>query len=174
MAVSKVDLANQVENTLPDSLLGSGAVLQVISTEKNDDFTTASSSYTDVTGLSVSITPASTSSKILVMFSISVSNTSSTQGTFIRLMRDSTEIAPARSDSNYDSAWHKFYGDTNITNVMAYQFLDSPSSSSALNYKLQIKPQGSTATVNRSGSNNASQGYSHKSSSSITVMEISG
>lgn len=151
-----------------------GKVLQVVSTHKNDDFSTASGSFIDVTGLSVSITPSSTSNKILVMFTIVTDNTNASFGTHIRLMRDSTEIAPARSDANYTSSWHRFFGDTNISQITSFQFLDSPASSSALTYKLQIKPQGGTSVVNRSGSNASSQAYSHKSSSSITVMEIAG
>ena len=139
---------------------GFGKIGQVLQTNKTDQFSTSSSSFIDVTGLSVSITPSSTSSKVLVMFSIQVSNSNASYGTHIRLMRDSTEIAPDAESTGYTSSWHKFYGDTNITNVMAYQFLDSPSSSSALSYKLQIKPQAGTSRVNKSGSDTASQPYS--------------
>jgi len=156
-------------------LTGVGKVLQVVSTHKNDDFTTASGSFIDVTGLSASITPSSASNTILVMFSITVSNTDSGSGTHIRLMRGSTEIAPARSVANYESSWHTFSSaDTNITRHVSFQFLDSPSTTSATTYKVQVKPQANTTTVNRSGSDAASQAYSHKSSSSITVMEIAG
>jgi hypothetical protein len=155
-------------------LSGVGKVLQVLSTHKTDDFTTASASFTDVTGLSVSITPSSASNKILVMFSITAHNTSATQGTHIRLMRNSTEIAPARSVANYESSWLVFFGDTNLSQQKSFEFLDSPSTTSATTYKVQIKPQSGTSTVNRSGSDAASQAYSHKSSSTITVMEIAG
>jgi hypothetical protein len=153
-------------------LSGAGKVLQVVSTHKTDDFTTASGSFTDVTGLSASITPSSASNKILVMFSITASNTSATLGTHIRLMRGSTEIAPARSVANYESSWLVFFGDTNLSNQKSFEFLDSPSTTSATTYKIQIKPQNGTSVVNRSGSDAASQEYSHKSSSTITVMEI--
>ena len=44
-----------------------GRVLQVVTTTKTDTFTTTSSSLTDITGLSASITPASTSNKILII-----------------------------------------------------------------------------------------------------------
>jgi hypothetical protein len=154
-------------------LSGAGKVLQVVSTHKNDDFTTASGSFVDVTGLSVSITPSSASNKIYVTFSITASNTSGGNGTHVRLMRGSTEIAPARSDANYESSWHIFsFQDSNISEQKSFQFLDSPATTSATTYKIQIKPQGSTSVINRTGSDAASQAYSHKSSSSITVMEI--
>jgi hypothetical protein len=151
-----------------------GKVLQVVSTFKADVFSTTSTSYIDVTGLSVSITPSSASNKILVMFSITAHNTSASAGTHIRLMRASTEIAPARSVANYESSWLVFFGDTNISQQKSFEFLDSPSTTSATTYKVQIKPQTGTSTVNRSGSDTGSQAYSHKSSSSITVMEVKG
>ena len=53
---------------LDASLIG-GKVLQVVSTAKTDTFSTSSTSFTDITGLSVAITPSATSSKILVFLS---------------------------------------------------------------------------------------------------------
>jgi len=169
-AVRKMTKANLVAGIGASA----GQVIQVLSTHKTDDFTTASASFTDVTGLSVSITPSSASNKILVMFSITAHNTNASFGTHIRLMRNSTEIAPARSVANYESSWLVFFGDTNISQQKSFEFLDSPSTTSATTYKVQIKPQSGTSTVNRSGSDTASQAYSHKSSSTITVMEVKG
>ena len=45
-----------------------GNILQVVSTTKTDTFSTTSTSYVDITGLSVSITPTSTSSKIFIKY----------------------------------------------------------------------------------------------------------
>ncbi len=151
-----------------------GKVLQVVSTHKTDDFTTSSTaSFVDVTGLSASITPSSASNKILIMYSITTCNDTSSQGTHIRLMRDSTEIAPARVDANYTSSlFTHARTDNNLSTQTSFEFLDSPSTTSSTTYKVQIKAQANTATVNRSGSDASSQAYSHKSSSSITVMEI--
>ena len=50
-----------------------GKVLQVVSITKQDSFSTSSTSFTDVTGLSLSITPSSTSSKILILGSLTMS-----------------------------------------------------------------------------------------------------
>ena len=149
-----------------------GSILQLQSTTLKDAFTTASTSYVDITGLSASITPAATSSKIMVFFTVAIGNTNASHGTFLRLLRDSTEIAPANVVANYTSGFHTFYGDTNITTYVSHQYLDSPSSSSSLTYKLQTAAQASTATINRSGSDAGSQLYSHKTCSSITLMEI--
>jgi len=55
---------------VPASGMPTGSVIQVQSTTKTNTFSTTSTSFTDVTGLSVSITPISTSSKILVIYSL--------------------------------------------------------------------------------------------------------
>jgi hypothetical protein len=64
---NKSIVATQLTGTVPAARLPAGSVLQVVSTVKTDTFTTVSSSYVDVTGLSVSITPTSATSKILVL-----------------------------------------------------------------------------------------------------------
>ena len=58
-----------------DSLQGQTAgtnryVVQVVSTTKTDTFSTTSESYTDITGLSATITPSSSQNKILTMFTV--------------------------------------------------------------------------------------------------------
>ena len=71
------------------SVTSVGTILQVVQTSKTDDFSTTSTSYTDVTGFSATITPSSTSSKVLVMVS---SNTSTSGGNnaMMKLVRGST------------------------------------------------------------------------------------
>ena len=53
---------------------GLGKILQVVSTEKTDTFTSDSTSYVDLTGITASITPSASSSKILVLSSLSFTN----------------------------------------------------------------------------------------------------
>ena len=71
-----------------------GKILQVQSTVKTDSFSSNSSSFVDITGLSVSITPSSTSSKILVFsnFSVSGDTWNSGRGIAFNLVRGSTNI----------------------------------------------------------------------------------
>jgi hypothetical protein len=59
-----------------------GKILQVLSTIKTDTFTVASATYTAVTGLNVTITPSSASSKILVMVQANVNGPSDNVGGF--------------------------------------------------------------------------------------------
>jgi hypothetical protein len=86
--------------TLPGSILNSsgrpilnqtGAVLQVVQTTMTGTFSTTSTSFTDLTGMSASITPSSTSSSILVLVYVTASN-SSINSVQVNLVRDSTTI----------------------------------------------------------------------------------
>tara|TARA_Y100000114_G_scaffold44722_1_gene40368 strand:- start:307 stop:828 length:522 start_codon:yes stop_codon:yes gene_type:complete len=137
---------------------GFGKVLQVVSTTKTDTFQTSSSSFTDVTGLSVSITPSSTSSKILV-FCTGIYGKTTSDNFHHRLVRDSTAILTNILDPGTD---------TNQTGVFCVHLLDSPSSTSALTYKMQIKNDGTNpVNINRNNANSTDRG-----DSTITVAEI--
>lgn len=163
------------------SNLGTGAIIQVKQTTKTDTFTTTSTSYTDVTGLSVSITPSSSSNKILFMANLSVGggNGTDVNHSFVRMMRDSTaiNIGDARGSNRHRGT---SVVNTQGAGVMLHPnscFLDSPSTTSAITYKIQmLTTVGSqTATLNRSGrDSDDSAGYDGNASSTITVMEVVG
>jgi len=147
-------------------------VKQVVQATKTDTFSTTSTSFTDVTGLSVSITPSSTSSKILVLFNVSASSTSSASVAFT-LLRGSTEIfigdaASSRTRATTGSHSCRVHGNSNF----AVQFLDSPSTTSSVTYKIQAQAQsGFTAFVGRTSDDNNSVQYL-RVPSTITVMEV--
>ncbi len=152
---------------------GGGKVFQVLSTTKSDSFTSASTSFTDITGLSVSITPSSASSKILVLYNVSGSQAVAAQIARSRLMRGSTEINigdaasnRARGTSDPFSVASQIIGTT-----IAGSFLDSPATTSAITYKFQIATSGGTVYVNRSEDDSDSTIRS-RTVSTITVMEI--
>ena len=143
-----------------------GKVLQVVSTTKTDTFSTTSSSFVDVTGLSVSITPSSTSNKILVIVTM---NTGGAQTSNLnhRLNRDSTAIVDPISVVRIgQDAQSEYQG-----NYFSFSYLDSPSSTSALSYKTQAKTNNDTLYVNRPYNTG---GFNDTLRSSITVMEIAG
>lgn len=159
------------------TIKGSGQVpVQVISVTKTDTFTSATLAFTDITDLSVSITPTSASNKILVMYSVMTGeNTSGFP--LIRLVRNSTAIAvgaAAGSRTQVSSvAWGS--GANNASNMQSMNFLDSPATTSSTTYKLQISAEsaGGTNYINRvARDDNAS--YEPRGVSTITVMEISG
>jgi hypothetical protein len=162
--------------TIPKGTMPAGSVLQVVQTVKTNTFTTASLSPTDVTGMSVSITPTSATSKVLIMFYVGlVGNTTSGQGTELWLLRDSTQLNTGDADgartrvtaaqvnggANYDSS------------PVAIVFLDSPATTSATTYKIQLATQDAgTAVFNRRGDDASSSASYQRSGASIIVMEI--
>lgn len=161
------DGASAIE-TLGDSIDASltKAALQCVSTTKTDVFTTTSSSLTDITGLSVTITPRSATSKILVLANVVVGATVDRNVT-LQLVRGSTNIDISTGGSTNQT----FYGYT-INQFTALGipvlFLDSPATASAVTYKLQIATSGSTLYVNRRGDGDT------RSTSTITVIELAG
>ena len=161
--------------TLSYSDYTNGSVIQVQSTTKTDTQTFTTATYTDITGLSVSITPTATSSKVLVSANITAyAQTNSTQG-FIRLVRDSTAIGVGTAaGSRVQATAPVSFTNTYHSLSTGLSFLDSPSTTSATTYKLQIRDEaGSSMYVNRSQLDNDSYNGG-RYISTITVMEIAG
>jgi hypothetical protein len=144
-----------------------GKILQVVSTFKDDAFSLTSTTPTDVTGLSVSITPSSSSSKILVFAYISSSNSGGNLNR-IRLIKDSTWIAQPSDTSNANSGTllGPIVSNTN-QETATIVFLDSPNTTSSTTYKIQISSNAGTVYVNRRGDS-----ATITSTSGITVMEV--
>jgi hypothetical protein len=157
-----------------NALRGAFRVLQVVSTTKSDSFTTTSTSFVDVTGLSVSITPSSTSSKILVIVDMVGSATPGVVAMFAALLRDSTQIALGdAAGSRTRTSGFLQAANADSVSMMSINFLDSPASVSALTYKIQIAANAaSTVAVNRSVTDANTAAYG-RTASTITVMEIS-
>ena len=75
-----------------------GKIGQVVNVTKTDTFNSSSGSYVDVTGLSASITPSATTSKIFVNLTLYVSNDTQTSNTFAKIVRDSTGLPVTIAD----------------------------------------------------------------------------
>jgi len=155
--------------------VAAGAVVQVLQSVKTDTFSTNSASYVDVTGLSVSITPSSASNRILVTFHI---HGAYTNIGMCQLVRNSTAIALGDAAGSRQQgtvgALHNS-GDPNAMWVFSMTFLDSPATTSATTYKLQVRGESATnpIVVNRSVSD-ANTPTGLRGISSITVMEVKG
>ena len=144
------------------------AVVQVVSTFKDDTFITTSNTFVDVTGMSVSITPTSASNKVLVIAALAFGGAGGTQRG-LRLMRDSTAIALGASAGGRTQAWYG-HGDEPAGGLdsVTVVFLDSPATTSATTYKIQFQTNDSNnVTLNRTGSL-----AFYNSASTITVMEV--
>tara|TARA_R100001443_G_scaffold35097_1_gene48887 strand:+ start:5659 stop:6234 length:576 start_codon:yes stop_codon:yes gene_type:complete len=154
-----------------------GKILQVVSATKTDTSSTTSATYADISGLSVAVTPASTSNKILVTC---VVQHGGAENSFIpfKVLRGSTLLAPGTEGTGNMSnvSFGGFQVQDNAeygTNTAVWQYLDSPSSTSALTYKIQWASiyQGYTVYINRPG-NADNNGYNIFGSSTITVQEV--
>ena len=149
-------------------LTGAGKVLQVVSTAKTDTFTTTSFAFTDLTGMSVSITPSSASNKVLILVSINAS--SNGDGSFL-LFRNATSItgdgASSRTASTFGTGGREDFEQY----ANSFQYLDSPNTTSAITYKMQCRSAGNTLHINREFTDGDNQA-SYRVISTITVMEI--
>ena len=152
-----------------------GKILQVVSTTKTDTFfTTTNNSFVDITGLSVDITPSSTSSKIHIIVHTQMSGN---ELFYLRLLRDSTAIGIGDSDSS-NRVECSIGGDFQSSNndkiaAMGFNFLDSPNTTSATTYKAQCQIYGTskTLTVNRTF-NDSDSTFTGRGASTITAYEI--
>ena len=157
-----------------------GKILQVKQSIKTttQSFSTGSStladSYFDITGLSVTLTPAS-GTTCFVSYTVNVGGQAG-YGQGLALFRDSTQIYMGAADgntirlSNFD-----YSADNKKIDTMAGQFLDThgANGSTAVTYKLQmyVATPGWTSRVNRSQSTSSDRSYG-RCASSITVMEV--
>tara|TARA_R100001129_G_scaffold26038_2_gene17353 strand:- start:3465 stop:4508 length:1044 start_codon:yes stop_codon:yes gene_type:complete len=163
--------------TLSNDRLPTGTVLQVVSTTKTDTFSTSTGgSFVDITGLSVAITPRSTSSKIFVLVNTQVGGD---EMFYIRLVRGSTAIAVADDDgaNRIESTQGGVFQASNNDKAapMGASFLDSPNTTSETTYKLQVRRHtgGSGLKVNASFSDSDST-FTGRGVSTITAMEVQG
>ena len=157
--------------------LPAGSILQVVQTVKDNTFvTSATVTDTAVTGLSVSITPSSSSNKILVICNLSVAAENS-QGAAAKLRRGGTaisvaEAASARSRSSFAGSGYRdnIGGAIRLLNIT---LLDSPSTTSAITYDVVVSSKTNGTYINRS-IGDADNDDHLRTCSYITAMEVAG
>ena len=136
-----------------------GQVIQVVTDTDSTERATTSSTFTDVTGFSVSITPSSASNKIFVI-ATGGGGADGAGLSYYTILRDSTNLG------NGTSGMQVVRGNSGSVYAGAtISVLDSPSTTSAITYKVQFR--------STSGSSNAFWGYEN-GKTSITAMEIKG
>jgi hypothetical protein len=149
-----------------------GKVLQIVQTEKTDVYSQTAASWTDITGLSVQITPTSASNKIYVQVVLNASKQNGGGNGSFRLLRDATVVGAGTSGSSYNGfGMTDQLVDYNTMSVKVNNYLDSPSSTSLLTYKVQLY---NITTSYTSYVNRRHGGTGHGANSTITVMEIAG
>ena len=136
-----------------------GKVLQVVQGSTTTSVT-HSTTYAD-TNLSATITPSSTSNKILILINQHC-YLQGVGGGATRILRDSTTIQTF--SQNY--AHYIDVTNANTRQYFSYSYLDTPSSTSALTYKTQAREY--------SGGHNDFQTQNDNLTSFITLMEVAG
>ena len=138
-----------------------GTVLQVVSATTSTELSSSTQSYAD-TGLSASITPKSSSSKVLVIVNqngVYKSGAFVSNGVQLKLFRNSTEINFFGFVVCYTGTSIENYGAASVNH------LDSPNTTSSVTYKTQFANWQNQASVKvQAGS----------ATSTITLMEIAG
>ena len=173
---NNIVLASDGSTTISNLSGGVGKILQVKQTVKTDQFTSTAYDYTDVTGMSVSITPASASNKILINFELQVGGAANNYASF-RLLRDSTHIGVSTvTDTDWRVATLGSLSHENSYQIenTGTSFLDSPNTTSAITYKLQVSSYSNrTMSLNYPwNTGNSSGSYRATGISTITVMEV--
>ena len=155
-----------------DTLNRAGNILQVVSTYSTTHFSSTSTSYVDV-GLSATITPSSSSNKILILTNLNT-GCGTTTSLYFRLYNGSSEITAATNSNasgNQGGAFvytnaHPSGAQFDIDQV-SHHFLYSPSTTSATTIKIYGRTDGDTFYLNR---------YDYSTSvggaSSLTLMEV--
>jgi hypothetical protein len=159
--------------------LPAGSVLQVVSVNKVDVFsTTTKGSWVDITGMAASITPVSTSSKILVMVQLSIGGGGNNYGRGYGVKRGATQLNLGTygtgSPGSFGASTSFSGGDNGGIFTAPFIYLDSPSTTSSTTYQVELYADSRSVTttyINRTyaGTNDGSYG-----ASTITLMEIAG
>ena len=180
-----VENADLVRDWPADSLLVANAVAaglsaagnagigsNVVQTVKTDTFSTSSTSYTAVTGLSSTITPTSASSKVLVIVNFTFS-TSAVTNPAAALFRGATNVGGGASVGSRLSAIANLTLESNYRSTQAFHFLDSPASTSATTYAVHVATGTGTLYIGLSASDSDSSSSDNvRTSSTITAIEV--
>jgi hypothetical protein len=147
---------------------GGGKVLQI--THSTDNTAISQGVNTEYSEISTAITPAATSSKVIVMVTLGLVSGSATLDLGWDIQRDTTVLqAGTGGDGTYSNC--TFGGSLNLTTGTAVNasgiLVDSPSTTSAVTYKVYLRPNTGSMVVNKRGSDSAV-----RTSSTMTLMEI--
>ena len=134
------------DNTFAEA--GGGKVLQVVQTTLTTLLSTTSASFVEASGFNVAITPSATSSKVLVMVSTNTQNTAGDGKTNVTLARGAS-VLQANGFAFHSQASGATYS---FSSSSAFNYLDSPNTTSATTYKVYFLGETGTANLNYNNS----------------------
>ena len=159
---------------------GGGGIIQVQSATITNTFENDSETFADVTGVTVTITPKFNTSKMLIMYNGCAGMESTNRMGHIRIVRvgdgtTTTDIYVGDASSNRARASSTFAGSQNyFMESFSGTFMDSPATTSAVTYKMQVAAGDQGYKVNIGKDDEGSDEYSRgRVPTSITVMEVS-
>ena len=158
--------ASKLSGQVPDANAPSGSVIQVVSGYNSGRITTNATSFSSLR-TSPSITPLSTNSKILVLMQTSIFRDGANGNAYFAVYRNgSTSLIGAGSDEN--AGWWNDYSSYTF-GQWTFACVDSPSTTSSINYQLMARADGPTVTAGISG---RGQDTYHKNGVNWTLLEI--
>ena len=162
-------------NAMVDEINIPTAVLQVLSTAKTDTFTTSSATFVDVTGLTVAITPTSASNKVLIVAQISHGiGEASPYGHFKLNGGNSSTYVGDAAGSRIRAVFGGYAGfdGENFLSSSSIVFLDSPATTSATTYAVQVRAGTAGSVIINASSTDSDNASVTRGASSITVFEV--
>lgn len=158
-----------------------GTILQVRQTAKTDTFaSTNSGSFLNITGMSVNITPFTTSSRILILVNLGVVHTWGSgrdRSSVFRVTRNGTSVLNGDAAGSRNTGLFRIgssEADSNHGTGTAFSVVDSPATTSTITYQLAAELEdGMTLYINRTTNDeNTSDAYGARVTSTIIAMEI--
>jgi len=168
MPLTRLPLGTAVSGNLPAANYKAGSVIQTKHKKVDTTIAINTTTYTDITGASLSITPLFSSSKILITahahLYVQDYSTDTWRGALIKILRDSTSIYQDPTGGYGTGAFIVANTDRYMVH-QAYTYLDSPATTSEITYKYQYKSKVSGVNISVNHANYGAPGH-------ITLQEI--
>ena len=151
----------------------SGMPINIVSTTKSDiQQLGAAYTETEISGLTCTITPKYTTSKIYISGHVSVGHTVATAWNYINIFRGSTRIGQGPSDGTSIQGHSATDNRAYAMRSLPINYIDSPNTTSTITYSIKHGSGSANARINKDGE---SSGTNHVTGvSTLTVMEIAG
>lgn len=174
-------VADDATLTLPTAAAGfvpgnGGIGTNVVQALKTDVFTTTSTSYVDITDLTLTITPTANTSKVLIIAHAIVTNANQNDSVFIQLVRNSTAIFIGDAAGSRVRASSGLYLGNSLTPGSTYaapiSHIDSPATTSATTYKLQMRSALGNAAILGRQDNDTDNAQRGRFPASLIAIEV--